>query len=394
MRVEIPNKLVPVFQGDARYRGSHGGRGSAKSSTFAKMFLLRGLERPRRLLAGREFQNSIKDSVHAELSKQVYLLGMGDFYDVQDKTIVGKNGTNVIYRGFWNNLNSIRSLTDVDIAWLEEAEYISEQSWKILTPTIRNDNSEIWATWNPEREDSPTKTKLIDEQPKNAKIVEMNWRDNPWFPPILEEERQTMLRRDPDGYQHVWEGKCSTRSDAQVFRGKWHVEDFTSGANWNGPYFGADFGFAVDPSVLVKCWVHNQCLYIEYEAYGIRTEMEDMPALYDQIPDARKYMIYADCARPETISYIHRQDFEIEGCEKWTGSVEDGIEFIRGYFEKVIIHTRCPRTANEFLLYSHKIDRLTNAILPDVVDKHNHCIDSIRYAIGPIIKRRDSLFDM
>ena len=136
MRIQIPNKLVPVFQGDARYRGAFGGRGSAKSATFAKMFLLKGWERPRRLLAGREFQNSIKDSVHAELAKQVYLLGMGDFYYVQDKAIVGRNGTNVIYRGFWNNLNSIRSLTDIDIGWVEEAEYLSAKSWKILPPTI------------------------------------------------------------------------------------------------------------------------------------------------------------------------------------------------------------------------------------------------------------------
>lgn len=374
MQVKIPATLIPIFQGAARYRAAYGGRGSGKSVTFAKMLLLRGLEKRRKLLCGREFQNSIKDSVHAELEKQIYEMGLGDFYTVQDKTIIGANGTTIIYRGFWNNLNSLRSLTDVDICWVEEAESLSERSWQVLVPTIRNPNSELWFTFNPEREDSPTKQRLIDTQADNIKIVKINWQQNPWFPAVLNEERLTLQKRDPDAYQHVWEGFCSTRSDAQVFRGKWHVEDFTPGDHWHGPYFGADFGFAVDPSVLVKCWVHNQCLYIEYEAYGVRTEMEDMPHLYDTIPDARKYTIYGDCARPETISYIHRQDFEIVACEKWTGSVEDGIEFIRGSFDKVIIHTRCPHTANEFMLYSHKIDKLTDEIMPDVVDKHNHCI--------------------
>jgi phage terminase large subunit len=392
MQIEIPEKLIPIFQGEARYRGAHGGRGSAKSATFAKMLLLKGLEKPRRLLCGREFQNSIKDSVHAELCKQVDTLGLRDFYDCQDKKIVGRNGTEILYRGFWNNLNSIKSMTDIDIVWLEEAEYISENSWKVLIPTIRNDNSEIWATWNPERTDSPTKLRLIDDAPSNAKITEINWRDNPWFPSVLEMERQAMLRRDPDGYQHVWEGKCSTRSDAQIFRGKWIVDNFTPDpATWH-PYYGADWGFSTDPTVLVKCWVHGHNLYIDQEAYGVHTELDDIPALFDKVTDCRKYRIYADNARPETISHVKAKGFNIEGVEKWKGSVEDGIEYIRGSFDKIIVRPSCPKTVNELLLYSHKIDKLTSEVLPDIVDKHNHCMDAMRYALSRLIKRRSSLF--
>ena len=393
MTIQIPNKLVPVFQGEARYRGAYGGRGSGKSASFAKMLLLRGLEKKRKILCGREFQNSIKDSVHSELEKQVHVMGLQNFYEVQDKTIIGKNGTSIIYRGFWNNTNSIRSTTDIDIAWIDEAEALSEKSWSILVPTVRNEGSEIWATWNPERQDSPTKTRLLDDPQPNTKIVQLNWRDNPWFPSVLNEERLALLRRDPDSYQHVWEGACSTRSDAQVFRGKWVVDDFTVQPNWDGPYFGADFGFAVDPSVLLKVWINNNKLYIEHEAYGVRTEIDDLPALYDKIPDSRKYKIYADCARPETISYLYKKGFNIVGAEKWQGSIEDGIEFIRGNFDKVIIHPSCRHTANEFLLYSHKIDRLTDEILPDVVDKHNHCVDSLRYSLSKVIRRRRSFFD-
>ena len=388
MDVTIPAKLVPVFQGRARYRCAYGGRGSGKSATFSKMLLLRGLERKRKLLCGREFQNSIKDSVHAELCKQVEILGLSDFYECQDKTIIGKNGTQVIYRGFYNNLNSLKSLTDIDIAYIDEAENLSEKSWDILVPTIRNPNSEIWATFNPEREDSPTKVRLIDTVAPHIKTVKINWNDNPFFPEVLNEERLLLKKRDYDSYLHVWEGNCSTRTDAQVYRGKWVVDDFTPQPDWNGPYFGADFGFAVDPNVLVKCWVHDHKLYIEYEAYGIRTELDAMAALYDTIPDSRKYKIFADSSRPETISHIKSKGFNIVSVEKWPGSVEDGIEYIRGSFDKIVIHNRCPNTANEFMLYSYKIDKLTGNVMPDIVGKYDHIHDSIRYAIGNLIRRK------
>lgn len=392
MKVEIPAKLIPVFQGPARYRGAFGGRGSAKSVSFAKMFLLRGRERPRRLLGGREFQNSIKDSVHAELCKQVHLLGLGDFYDCQDKTIVGKNGTQIIYRGFWNNINSIRSLTDIDIAWIEEAEYLSERSWEVLVPTIRNPGSEIWATWNPEREDSPTKKRLLDNPSANTKTVEVNWRDNPWFPPVLHEERLDLLRRDPDAYQHVWEGKCITRTDAQVFAGKWVVDEFTPGPDWDGPYFGADWGFSADPNTLIKCWIYGRNLLIQAEAYGLRTEIKDIKHLFDTVEGARKHKIYADCSRPETISHVRADGFNIVAAEKWPGSVEDGLEVMRGSFDKIIIHPDCTHTINEMTLYSYKVDRLTGDVLPVIIDKNNHCIDAIRYAIGKFIKRKPQGF--
>ena len=120
--------------------------------------------------------------------------------------------------------------------------------------------------------------------------------------------------------------------------------------------------------------------------------MDAIPALFEKITDARRYKIYADNARPETISHIRNKGFNIVPCEKWSGSVEDGIEYIRGSFDKIVVHTNCQHTAQELLLYSHKIDRLTDDVLPDIVDKHNHCLDAMRYALSPLIKRRSSLF--
>ena len=387
MLIQIPNKLVPVFQGPARWRGAYGGRGSAKSVSFARMALARGWERPLKILCGREYQNSIKDSIHAELCKQTDQMGLSNFFDCQEKTIKGRNGTEIIYRGFYNNLQSIKSLTDVDICWIDEAETISQKSWEILIPTIRNHDSEIWATWNPERTDSPTKKLLLDEPPPKSKIVEMNWRDNPWFNEVLDQERRLMQRRDPERYLHVWEGQCTNRSEAQIFKNKWIVDSFEPQQSWNGPYFGADWGFSVDPTTLVKCWINDGNLYIEHEAHGLHTETRDIPQLFDTVPDSRRYVIYADSARPETISAVKRDGFKIEPCEKWKGSVEDGIEHMRGAYDKIIIHPRCVHTIQEFQLYSYKVDRLTQAILPDIIDQHNHCIDAIRYALGKVLKR-------
>jgi phage terminase large subunit len=200
-------------------------------------------------------------------------------------------------------------------------------------------------------------------------------------------ERDKLARVDPDRYSWIWLGKFRKRSDVKVFNGKWKVEEFEAAQNWDGPYFGADFGFAADPSTLNKCWIANGNLYIEYEANGQHVELDDMPAFYDKIPGAREYLIKADCARPETISHIKSRGFRIEGADKWQGSVEDGITFLRS-FEKIIIHPRCKHTIFEANAYEYKTDRLTGAILPDIVDKHNHHWDAIRYALDKMIKRR------
>ena len=177
-----------------------------------------------------------------------------------------------------------------------------------------------------------------------------------------------------------------------IFNKKYVIQPYEP-EDWWSPLFGADWGFANDPNVLVKMWIAphddygDNCLYIEYEEFGYRVDNNDIPDMYDRIPGSRKYMIRADCARPETISYIAGKGFNIVAGDKWPGSVEDGIAFIRS-FDKIIIHTRCEKMAEEARLYSYKIDRVTKDILPDIVDKVNHGWDSVRYALSMMIKNR------
>ncbi len=389
-KVQLPRKLLPVFAGKARYRGAHGGRGSAKSFSFAKMLAIRGYQTPSRILCCREYQNSIKESSQAEIVRAIDSepwLKAG--YDTGEGFIRGLNGTEFIFRGLRHNYGSIKSMAGVNLCWVEEAETVSDESWRVLIPTIREPGSEIWLTWNPEREDSATRQRFILTQPTDSKIVEVNWRDNPWFPAELERERQDDLRYRPDQYEHVWEGACLTRTDALVLRGRHSVEAFEAAKDWSGPYYGADWGFSVDPTAMVRCWVGGSTLYVDFEAYGHGVEFEQLPPLFDQVPDARRYISRADNARPETINYMQRHGYpRMTAADKWPGSVEDGVEFLRS-FARIVIHPRCEKTAREARLWSYKIDRLSGDIKPELMSGNDHCWDAIRYALSPLIRKRE-----
>ncbi len=218
IKVKLPLKLSDVFDGQARYRGAHGGRGSGKSMGFALMALLQGIKKPLRILCARELQTTIKDSVHRELVDAVQAFGLDSFYDYGESYVRGFNGTEFLFKGLRHNYREIKSTTGVDICWVEEAEAVSEESWRTLIPTIRKPGSEIWLTWNPEDPDSATQNRFIVNPPKNSRIVQMNYQDNPFFPEVLEEERrEDMTRYDKHMYDHVWEGKCITRTGLEIY---------------------------------------------------------------------------------------------------------------------------------------------------------------------------------
>ena len=266
---------------------------------------------------------------------------------------------------------------DVLVHNCEEAQTISETSWQTLIPTIRKEGSEIWVSFNPLQTDDPTTKRFIESPPPGAYVRKVNYDENPYFTEEMRAEMEYDKRTDYEKYLHIWEGYPRTFSDAQIFRGKYVVESFPDDL-WQSAdrlFFGADFGFARDPSTLVRCFIHDKKLYIDYEAYGIGVEIDELPQLYMSVPGADKWPIKADEARPETISYLAKRcGFNISGATKWKGSIEDGIAYIKS-FDKVVIHPRCKHTADEFRLYSYKIDKVTNEILPVVLDKSNHCVN-------------------
>ncbi|USR66178.1 PBSX family phage terminase large subunit [Providencia stuartii] len=398
-RIEIPPKLIPAFEGNYRYRCSHGGRGSAKTRTFALMTAIRGYMAAMNgqsgvILCAREYMNSLEESSMEEVKQAIRSVPwLNDFYELGEKYIRTKcRSVSYVFAGLRHNLDSIKSKARILIAWVDEAESVSEIAWTKLAPTVREAGSEIWVTWNPERDGSATDKRFRKNPPDNAVVVEMNYDDNPWFPSVLEDERlNDQARLDSATYAWIWEGAYLENSDKQVLANKYVVQSFPDDL-WQKAdrlLFGADFGFAKDPNTLLRQFILNDCLYIEYEAYGVGVELDHMPEFYDKIPEARKWPIKADSARPETISYLKRQGFNISAAKKWQGSVEDGITHLRG-FKQIIIHPRCKETAKEARLYSYKTDRITGEVLPVILDANNHCWDAVRYGLDGYITQKSN----
>ena len=394
----MPPKLIPVFtppRGAVEFRGAHGGRGSAKSASFATMAAVFGYAEPLRILCTREFQSSIKDSFHAELKTAIERHDfLANHYSVGVDYIKGANGTEFLFKGLRRNISSIRSTANIDICIVEEADDIPEQAWRDLIPTIRAAKSEIWTIWNPNKRESATDIRFRLKPPKGALIVEMNHDDNPWFATDTNLEA-TRLRDlellDPNTYAHVWEGAYLDNSDSQILGGKWRVEDFIPGDDWSGPYHGLDFGFSQDPTAGIKCWIHDQRLWIEYESGGVGVELDHTPSmLMRDIKGIERFEVLADNARPESISHLKRHGIpRCKSVKKWPGSVEDGIAHLRSYKE-IVIHSRCTETRKEARLYSYKVDSNSGQVLDKIVDSHNHYIDALRYGLQPMIRKRET----
>lgn len=406
-RLELPPKLIPVFSGPARYRGAHGGRGSAKTRSFALMTAVRAYMFAETgqagvILCGREFMNSLEDSSMEEVKQAIRSVPWLDaYFDIGEKYIRTRNKrVSYVFAGLRHNVDSIKSKARILIAWVDEAENVSETAWQKLAPTVREAGSEIWVTWNPEIDGSPTDKRFRKHPPTDSKIVELNYADNPWFPAELEQERlDDRERLDDQTYAWIWEGAYRENSEAQILANKYRVSEFEPAKDWDGPYFGIDWGFSQDPTAGVKLWIHDRRLYIEHEAGKVGLENDDIAQyMIDRLPEIEHHTVRADSARPETISHVKQTGGgkraslpRIVGVEKWKGSVEDGIAHLRSYRE-IVIHPRCKSTINEARLYSYKVDRLTGDVLTDIVDAHNHYWDAIRYALQPLIKRRGGFF--
>ena len=328
----------------------------------------------------REVQESLQQSVKKLLETKIDTLGVGHLFEVQDKQIKAPQGGLIVFSGMRNHTaESIKSLEGFDVAWVEEAQSLSQRSLDLLRPTIRKAGSELWFSWNPNFCTDPVDVLLRgDMPPPGAVVVKANYRDNPWLPEELEKELDYDQKRDPDKFAHVWLGEYQRNSEARVFR-NWRIEEFERppGTVFR---FGADWGFSVDPSVLVRCSLEGRTLYVDYEAYRVGCEIDFLPHLFMQVPEAERWPITADSARPETISYMQRHGFpKILPAIKGARSLEEGIAFLQTF--DIVVHPRCTHTIEELTLYSYKTDPLTGAVIPQLADKDNHVLDSLRYSL-------------
>jgi phage terminase large subunit len=363
----------------ARYKGAHGGRGSGKSHFFAEMLIEDHIRERIDSVCLREIQKSLKFSVKKLLETKIEAMNAGAYFEVQEAVIKAKNGGTIIFQGMQDHTNdSIKSLDGFKRAWFEEAQTATQRSLDLLRPTIRAPGSEIWFSWNPRYATDPVDVLLRGENPPpGAVVVQANYMDNPWCPQELLDEMAYDRARDPEKYAHIWLGKYETNSEARVFR-NWTVEEFERPAG-TVHRLGADWGFSVDPSTLVRCDIEGRRLYVDYEAYMVGCEIDQLPDLFDRVPDSRKWFITADSARPETISYMRRHGYpKINAAIKGAKSLEEGVEFLKSF--DIIVHPRCVHTIDELTMYSYKTDPLTGLVLPILEDKKNHVIDALRYA--------------
>lgn len=396
--IETPRAFLPLLNEDARYLAAHGGRGSAKSHFFGETLVERCLTHEgTRWLCVREHQVSLRNSVKPLIEAKIAKFKAQRYFEVLNNEIRTPGGGVIVFTGMKNHTSeSIKSYEDFDGAWCEEAQSISALSWERLRPTIRKPRSQIWAGWNPRFPSDPVDKFFRMDTVPNACVIEVSYRDNPFFPDVLREEMEYDRRRDMDRYKHVWLGQYDTKSHARVIT-RWEIGDpaeIKAAVSRLRPYYGTDFGFSVDPFAAVEVFADPVArkLYITREAWKIGLEIDDTSAfLRERIPGMEAWPSIADSARPETISYLRRHGYpKMVAAKKGANSVEEGITFLKGY--DIVVHPQCVHTIDELTLYSYKIDPQTQEILPVLEDGDNHIIDALRYAIEKLRRPRMGVF--
>lgn len=377
------------FTGDERYKVVYGGRGKGASWQIARMLLYKAHKVPSRVLCTREFQNSINESVYHTLVTQIELLQLSGFRIMKNE-ILHMNGSQFFFKGLRHNIDSIKSIEGIDDCWVAEADKVPQESWDKLIPTIRKENSKFWIDFNTDSIDDPVYKMFVETKRQDVALLFQTYKDNKYLPNPLRDEMEYCKEYDYEKYLWIWEGQPRSFNDACIFKGKYMIDDFETPDDAEF-FHGIDWGFAHDPTAGIRCFIKDDNLYIDKEVGGVGIGIDETPTLFEEIPTLKKWPSKADSARPETISYMNQHGYpRMKGAKKGKGSVEDGIEKIRG-FKKIIIHPSCKETINEFKSYRYKSHSLTGEIIPVPEDKNNHYIDALRYALEDYNNRTYSI---
>ena len=403
----IPAKLQGLYE-KHRYKVLYGGRGGAKSHSVADYLVSQGVTRRMRFLCCREIQKSLSTSVHQLLIDKIVEQNLQGAYTITREGIRGPHDTHFLFAGLRSNPDSVKSMEDLDGAWVEEADRVSQASLDLLLPTLRKPTSEGIFTFNRRNVTDPVDAMFLGgEPPPGTVIMQVNWRDNPWFPKVLYDEMMWLRKRDHEKYLHVWEGHPVSRSDAKVFT-NW-IEDDLDDSIPEGTVlrYGADWGFSIDPTVLIGMYVWARTIYIRHEAYKVKCAIDETPSFFagsdDReppqwanpykpggpvhrgLPNARRTRIVADSARPETIAYMQDRGFNMYRAVKGPGSVAQGVGFLQSY--DIVVHPSCTHVLDEMATYEYKTDPLTDEVLSELRDKKNHTIDAVRYALEGVRRK-------
>lgn len=398
IKLDIPTPAwaLPLLK-PARYKGAKGGRSGGKSHFFAELLVEEHFCNPnQQSVCIREVQNTLDTSVKRLIESKIKKLGVGRYFDCQVSCIKDLRSDGlIIFKGMQDyNAENIKSLEGFDRAWVEEANALSARSFRLLRPTIRKDNSQLWFSWNPESESDPV-DRFFRSGRSDAICVHANIFDNPfrsdlsWAEMLADRESLSI-----EEFAHTWLGEYRVISEEQIFGGKCKIRDFEPKPDWDGPYYGGDWGFGVDPTAAIELWIDGRTLYVHRESYEYGLPLDNIAAQWRRdIPGIESHVVRGDSSRPDTINHVRNtgngQRLNIPrlvAAEKGEGSVKSGIEFIKG-FQEIVIHTRCVKMQAEAVNYKWKTNKAGD-ILSIPLDAHNHGWDSTRYALEPLIKAK------
>ena len=388
--VHLPPKLEPIAR-PCRYKILYGGRGSAKSWSVARILLILGAEKRLRVLCTREIQRTIAESVHQLLRDQITAMGLETFYEVTESSITGKNGTQFLFAGLrQQDVAKIKSFEGVDIVWVEEAQVVSKKSWEILIPTIRKPGSEIWVTFNPELDTDETYERFVVNPPERSVVLKLTYRDNPWFPDVLEQERLSLQKRDKDAYDNVWEGNCRSAVDGAIYakeivaaiesrriRPVPHDPLLKTHAIW-------DLGWNDAMTVIMAQRSSSEIRVIDYLEDSHRTYDSYVAELRsktyrwgkDFLPhDGKAKNAQTGMSPIEVLRKLGRDVQEVPEI-----GVEEGIKAARQVFGRVFFdETKTPRLIHCLKRYRRAINQTTNEPGAPLHDEFSHGADAFRY---------------
>lgn len=405
LNLQLPAKLAGLYE-PRRYKVMHGGRGGGKSHGVAEVLLDMAARNPLRILCAREVQKSMRDSVHRLLKDKVVKLGLHGFYEVLDNEIRGANGSLFLFSGLQSHtVDSIKSFEGVDIVWVEEAHGVSKKSWDVLIPTIRKEGSEIWLTLNPDMESDETYQRFIASPSPDTWVVEINWRDNPWFPEVLNRERlkakRTML---PDDYAHIWEGRARRVSEGAIYRHEMEAL-YLDGRARDVPYDPTlpvhtvwDLGWNDAMSIVLVQRGPQDVRVIDYIEDSHRTldwyvaKLEKLPYRWgtDYLPhDGKTRNFQTGKSTEQLLRELGRVNVV---SQVRPGDVEEGIKALRMLFPRLYIdQTKCARLLECLKRYQRRIHAVTGEPMEPLHDQYSHGADCARYIAAwvPLMPNND-----
>ena len=398
----LPKWTEGLFSKDIHTAVIYGGRASGKTVSVIQYLIFQAIRSKKKIVCARLTKVSISKSIYTEIVAQITVLGLSRIFKITNISIKCiTTGSIFIFEGIERDPASIKGDAKIDYYLIDESDQLSMYSLDIIRPTLREEGSMLIMIYNPMNSFDAVHKEYVGEGAiRNHRIFvkEVNWSQNPFISKrtmlqIIQDRKKAELHKDMSTYNWIWEGKLLEKSEIRVLNGKWVVDTFEDDPGDEQIYYGLDFGFAIDPTDIVRCYIkrvknanlgEDEVLFITHELYKLKLEIVDIGKTAEAlIPGFANSMVYADCARPDIISFMRNQGYNIKETVK--GTIVEGIAFLR-QFDRIVIHSRCVNYIKEAERYSWKVDKRTGEIKSPAEphDSHNHLIDATRYALDNV----------